>query len=924
MTSYLSESSKAVSIFDLFAPDAPSSAPSVAPNKTPKFEGFVIPPTDVKYTKGDSIRAFFSQIVGFKPADAISLLKIPASIRPKNMGKSPVVINHELNAFPTNPYDGLEWMNLFKLVTDDQENWLIEREKIAAYVQTQFCGKGSLQGLITRIKSQILPVNQQPGAVTAEEWNYVLSVLPKKGKAHLSDEETLLSLQPELNPLAQAGAPYFDPSIKVKDIAQPAVLMAQQMLTVIEEEGAPGLMAWMNPTHEHYPYMVMILSAKNDIYKRDAIFTKTRPFGYTSVPLRILFSVIINTSKQQMATFAENPLSINALGFSWANGGPSKLLEWLYKVRSPGVYCIAWGDDQLVIVTCKSGESFLLNPDVSGMDMKLNAATFDLCGAYLVSLYGDKPLTSPNVTNAVSLNSFIDEEGCTIGCKWLSVIQFYIEYCKNHPVLSCKQYMFRQTCGLLSGMTGTTILDEIASARLTYRFSKIEVPEECTPQTIRAFGQQMYLESVKAGFPIKKDGMCAQTLDENNEQFKLAVFDESDPISVPMDRPMDLTFLGMTIKQIQVSKEFVKDETPMFINVPCLETKDIVSHLVLKRPSGEDDDIVSAKKMQGALGIGFYSCGDIHAYELLVASYNLRIQMNRRPLVGVDVELPGIPSDAMRGLERCSKFPPMQWYLQFYATEEQKLNLHLVEVTTFDSVDTIVQVDVEPVSIPVIKKKSSKGGIAVTTAAKILPNLVPKMVKRTKVSKDVEILPTSSSIVAMVTPNIRQILSDSEGAVVSKIKTVKVKQTSAPKHPTTAPPVPSIRAANVARHEVKAFAKFSASQLKLQSATTASSKDFDKFVQPNKPEEDGEEIEDDETVIGGKSAREKAIEKQVEEDEEQLAAYKDEHLDEEDDSDCGIAPPLSDLDSETEAEKFRDFTQPESYDLLPKNSRMLN
>jgi hypothetical protein len=847
-----------VNIFDLMRADAPSSASRQVAVAHPKFPAFVPPAIPSKYSKGDSIRAMFGNLQGFRPQNAINTRSLSDIERPP--GAKDTVENYELSTFPSSKYDGLEWAALHQIDLP-----VAELQRITQVVTGRYFGKGSLAGLITRMASQLLPASRRAQPVSDAEWTSIQLMSPTSNRAQLSEEDDLKSVAPAVNPLAQAGPPYFRPGVKMNsrppafpvNVAEQAVRTAETMLRLFDEHGPAALDEWLKPSSPHYKHMVMVLSAKSDIYERSEFFTKTRPFGFTGSALRLVFACVVNTAKQNALTFLEHPDSISALRFSWVNGGTNDLVRWLATKDNPGMRNIAWGDDQILKVTCANGDAFLLAPDVSGMDMKIHGPTFDLYGALTLGAFGGVGPNSPRaLLDAFSLGTFMTQADVGIGFKWLSVLQFYIEYCKSHPVLTAKHYVFQQTVGALSGITGITMADEAASKRLIYAMRQVPIPPSATPNNLKVFSKRLLAAAEKAGFPLKPSSMDVQITRVAGE-FKRAFIPHGGEMRA-LDQSVEigLPFLGMRIYAVEVPEEFVKpnadgNKDQIVLYVPGMDHAEVASHLVLKRPSGETEREVAAKKMQGLLSLGLYATANPYIFANLVRSYNQRRAMGFSPLIGVSVENPCMPEDVLVPVEASDQYPPHQWYLQLYASEEQKARMNLVsdipQLTLDDEVaDSIAvrdpQEEEEEKAPSAAPPRMLRGGVMAPVAAAPAPVGPPRMVRPAK--KDVT--PTAAAaapavkaahllrppmkvarkdvpVTELISASTRQLLEDSKGSNPSRAHATASRPTPSVKatHPVTAPPMPEMRAANEERHRVKADAQYQAAMASRSAASHA-------------------------------------------------------------------------------------------------------
>jgi len=859
----MSDSAKGLSLTDLIKAhqEAAAAGPVEQKKSHPAYPVFTVPKAGPEYTKGEHIRAKFSQLEGWYGVDAIKSDRVPKG---NFDGASPIITNPVMS-FTVGPYDGLQWMLLYQMPDMSKER----RDAIADYITKHYYGSGSLSGLIHRMRAQLLPVSQQPTAFTKARWEAVCKLLPFKKEGSLPDENDIVSLSPVINPASHPGAPWFKTGVNNIGCIVTALEDATEMLGVLRDEGAAGLVEWLDPNHPKYPWMVMMLAPKADVYLREEYLTKTRPFGFTGLALRLLSICAINASKIHLETFVSHPDSINAIGFSWKDGGAYQLVEWVnmgdLASLPPGMHNIAWGDDQLIHVKLEDGTCFVFAPDVSGMDMKANRHIMYGAFSWMLTPFSDSPPASAQIlgSDQDGLDQFLEREDLRIGEGWISVYQFLAYYYSDHPVLTAKQYLFRQTQGLLSGLAATTLVDEFMSADLVAQLRTVPLPKSITG--VRQYIQKLLDAAKKAGYPLKPESCDIQfTHVRGKPKRGMWRVGKEELEAVPQDQALALTFLGMKIKAVTVSKDFVKnkgkEEDPIIIHVPCMDTPDLIRNLVLKNPSGTPEE-VAGKKLQGLLSMGYLAMGDPVAYEYLAKSYNLRISMGHRPYDG-QVEMPLFDDDFMHDIASAKSYPSAQYYLQYFATPEQRGRLYLVdppesfgqESGPVPSSSASASVAPPPPLAAVSRKEHAKK--KQEASEKPRGKLVKKKdsTPTSAVSRAArqEVQPESAGKmavdVAKMRPNVRQQLQDVRDDLGPAVKPVSAPHPvpRKPTHPSTVPPTPGAKEARDANYQERARAKMLAGQAKNFAASTAASLQK-KGKRPSRKDEEEEEeqTEDD-------------------------------------------------------------------------------
>lgn len=763
-----------------------------------KFPVFAPGAIDRKLVSGTAILTAFTKLPGFTAITAINPELLPADCLPPNY-TVPTVIN-PLLSFTLNKYDGLSWAQLF-LNTELPQSFIAE---VSEYIKTLYFGSGTIVGLTRRMKSQLpIPANRA-GKVTQQEYLYVKSILNHSQKAHLKGEgATILNLSPVLNADAHPGAPYFKAGVSVKDVIKKELTRATQFLSILNDSGAAGLVKHLSQ-QQNVPYSVTMLSAKSDIYERSQYLTKTRPFGVIPLSHRLIFACITAAMKDNQTNFLSNEESISAMGFSWTDGGAQTLMDWITKIRPPGFKALSWGDDQIVQVTCRDGSTFIVCPDVSGMDMKLQGPTFDLFQAWLLDQFTEHQFAFEEFFSSEGLDALLAHESTSIDERWLSAIMYFVYYAKKHPLLTYKHYLFYQQCGLISGLNGTTLFDMVASARLHYHLKEVPIPDDLTGVT--EYTDRMVIASHTAGFPLKLDSMQVQVIREKHKPAHYMLH-KGTKSPIKEDIELNLTFLGMKLRRTQVEPLYCVGDDPLYILVPFLEPKDVIAHCVLKAPSAKDPLEKASLAMESLLGMGLMGGTDPLAYSYLSQCFNLRVSMKQTLLVKVH-EVSDVMKYDMTEFNGITEYPPLSYFLKIFASPEDKAKISARLHSASGESSSQLNAEEEDIVLPKLRSKKTVSAPVEDDEDTPMPTL-----SRHKPSK----------MVPLATKQVLADIEESQSAPAAPAP-VPIKSTSSQPHTTTKPPILANKAKKQALYRARADAMYMASLRKKSELIAARSR----------------------------------------------------------------------------------------------------
>lgn len=242
-----------------------------------------------------------------------------------------------------------------------------------------------------------------------------------------------------LNLNSSSGFPWDKPK---KEVLKEAYEATAQLINAIRDGTAHQLL------QKHPQWLLVKLMNKLDRYDIREIL-KSPEKGvirqYFVYPFHwvILFSAVNQNISQSMKGFWEDPDSFSAHGFAWQEGGPQRIIDWIRTqvAKGPGIYGIAYSDDQLWVVVCKDGTVYIMCPDINRMDLNLLSIVGRLYHEYGVSV----------------LEGNIDKT-------WEAVLKLQCKMAFDCPVIMEYAMVMQTTNFLHSGVPGTPEFDQVASA----------------------------------------------------------------------------------------------------------------------------------------------------------------------------------------------------------------------------------------------------------------------------------------------------------------------------------------------------------------------------------------------------------------------------------------------------------------------------
>nr|UHS71755.1 MAG: RNA-dependent RNA polymerase [Permutotetraviridae sp.] len=250
-----------------------------------------------------------------------------------------------------------------------------------------------------------------------------------------------------LNLVSNSGFPWDKPK---RDVLADAYTVAVEILNSI----ATGTVAKLIAEHPQW----MLVKVMNKLDRYDSTELRAAPpsgvvrqyfvYGFHWV---ILFSTINQNISQSMVGFWDDPKSFSAHGFAWQDGGPQKIINWIrWAVKQgPGLYGIAYSDDQLWVIVAKDGQVAILTPDIKRMDLNLVSTV-----GRLYFEYGKRVL------------------GQNVDKTWEAVFKLHCRLAFDCPVILEYSIVMETTNFLHSGVPGTPEFDQVASAAYFYHLKK--------------------------------------------------------------------------------------------------------------------------------------------------------------------------------------------------------------------------------------------------------------------------------------------------------------------------------------------------------------------------------------------------------------------------------------------------------------------
>jgi len=321
---------------------------------------------------------------------------------------------------------------------DQRGLWALDYLKEASKYQASL---GTLDGLLNRMatgfkrpKVQLL-VDEAITLARLGGWKVNSQKIPSFNRLTLTAALGALSYKNgdivppvKYNKASSAGSPWF----KSKDKVLPYVIdWAEKLFTAI---AAGTFLDFYKANKELF---ITLVKNKLEVYEREELTVKTRPYYWYSGALTLLFSCLTQRIFR-IPLFLDDPDSTCAIGLKWNGGGGESLAKWIESKRSkPGFHAVAFSDDQLWVLS--DGAAVLVSaPDYKMMDMSLSRSV----GKVMYRIM----------------------EGEIDDTVWKSVFELNCDVAFSRPVLLPGAKMVQVNDGLASGVPGTSYFDQIMSS----------------------------------------------------------------------------------------------------------------------------------------------------------------------------------------------------------------------------------------------------------------------------------------------------------------------------------------------------------------------------------------------------------------------------------------------------------------------------
>lgn len=312
---------------------------------------------------------------------------------------------------------------------------------------------GTWKGFINRLSQQMgrktVPVRQTlnplpKGKKVSTQFAFQLldKYMPRKPNKNWpgvhTDLYTGLTEGIKITTNASAGPPYHlnkgEVLDKIIDTAIPIILKA------IKENSLDDL--WSKE-----PEMFLCeVKNKMDRYEVEKLDDKTRPYVCVPAHWAFLFSILSQGFQETLGVFDDTPGSSNAYGFSFANGGMDRLVQWMRSCPDGGAQGIFYGDDGKVVFRV-DGKLFMADPDFKQMDGSIDK--------------DDVRLTVDWILSHLKRDGGFDE----VPNFWRAVGDVWVKMATTpHFVVDGKTvYRKKSENGLMTGIPGTTLFDTVKS-----------------------------------------------------------------------------------------------------------------------------------------------------------------------------------------------------------------------------------------------------------------------------------------------------------------------------------------------------------------------------------------------------------------------------------------------------------------------------
>lgn len=567
----------------------------------------------------------------------------------------------------------------------------------AQYIETSFINevletlpvytKGTQQGLHVRMKQQLSwPVKVYP---------YSIEHFSKKMDRHLPiHKNQLLNWNQDLYELfelvetsyaSSSGAPMWRKKGECVDTLLDCVLPL-----LCESINRGELRKLMEEQPEMF---IAVLKAKDDRYKDPT--EKTRPYLALPWGCQTLFSVLCQSFCRSMKIFYEADGCVNAYGFSWANGGATKMYKWLMSATPGKPRCAIYGDDCIIASRDKDNNVHFICPDFKQMDGSVDSQTVSHTIDYIYNCFAEQH----------GENGF-----------WKVVCNLWKEMALDPIFLvqGTTAYRKQKGQGIMSGVVGTTLFDTVKAMLAYTEFLDIHThPELLSEAEVVTWFQQNH------GLTIKPTTWSPEMV-MNNPSI-------NQPVS-------SLKFLGMRMQPMMF-----RDET---IIVPVLDDEEWFANLITPKQIDAKSRFAAERYLFDRLR-GLLTTGGVFSpfFRRLAASLLFHI-----PSSAIVVK---VQTDNGRGsrpefvkvvgedfhFENSSGWPSLDWALNLYAPEDLK-DSNIKMASIFNDPDKLLE------SVP---QRKPIQPLAVVVDVKTNQDVVSSTVIPVEVAKPEPVVPDITS-----------------------------------------------------------------------------------------------------------------------------------------------------------------------------------
>lgn len=268
------------------------------------------------------------------------------------------------------------------------------------------------------------------------------------------------------------------------------ITQAQKLLDILVE-GEDALSTYVE-SKEGRPFFAALIKNKVELMKRTDVTEKTRPYFNFSAPLTWLFGQIFAAYSDGVPTFPYHPSSISLIGFSWVGGGAELLVQAIRNLPAGSSLIFCYADDFVVIARAVDGTVYMAFPDLRQMDLHIRKVQTDKFAMFVRFCLSETDSHFPNAYDKVL-------------CVWQ-------EIAVRAEIVFAKSVTARPKSGrLLSGITGTSRVDEFVSANIIVQCKMQKIFDDLTDQdSFSAALEEFAIIALEQGQEVKPDTLGVQ------------------------------------------------------------------------------------------------------------------------------------------------------------------------------------------------------------------------------------------------------------------------------------------------------------------------------------------------------------------------------------------------------------------------------